>query len=103
MKYLAILLIVVEFSGCAVVSKQYYYMPSVTHQSTKNHPGHSDYKVVYSKVKVTNKAGDSIGTITTSNGFGHPVLMGPLIFPVIPVGGAFNKSTSRFLIDVDVL
>jgi hypothetical protein len=102
MKHLAFLLIVVGFSGCAVVSKQYYYIPSVTHQSTRSHPEHSDYKVVYSKIKVANKAGDSVGSISTSHSFGHPLLMGPLIFPVVPVGGMFNKLTSRFLIDVDV-
>ncbi len=102
MKHLAFLLIVVGLSGCAVVSKQYYYKPSVSHQAIKGHPEHTDYKVVYSKFKVTNGAGDSVGTITTSHGFGHPLLMGPLFFPVIPVGGVFNKRTSRFLIDVDV-
>jgi hypothetical protein len=103
MKYFAILLIVAALSGCAVVSKQYYYVPSVTHQTIKNHYGRSDYKMVYSKVKVTNKADDSIGSIITSNGFGHPLFMGPLIFPVIPVGGFFIKITSRFQIDVEVL
>ena len=103
MKHLGILLIVIGISGCAVVSKQYYYIPSIPHQTIKNHYSHSDYKIIYSRVKVTNKAGDSVGSITTSNGFGHPLLMGPLIFPVIPVGGFFNKSTSRFLIDVEVL
>ena len=102
MKHLAFLLIVAGLSGCAVISKQYYYTPSVTHQSIKSHPEHTDYKVVYSKFKVTNNAGDSVGAITTSHGFGHPLLMGPLFFPVIPVGGIFNKSSSRFLIDVDV-
>jgi hypothetical protein len=101
MKNLAFLLIVAGLSGCAVVSKQYYYTPSVAHQSTKNYPEHSDYKIVYSKIKIINSAGDSIGTITTSHGFGHPLLMGPFL-PVIPVGGAFNKRTSRFLVDVDV-
>ena len=102
MKYFAILLLMAGLSGCAVISKQYYYTPSVTHQTIKNHHDHSDYKVIYSKVRITNQAGDSVGSVTTSNGFGHPLLMGPLIFPVIPVGGMFNKRTSRFLIDVDV-
>jgi len=104
MKHLAMLLLIACLSGCAVVSKQYYYLPSVSHQSLKNiYSHHSDYKMVYSRLKVTNRAGDSVGSITTSNGFGHPLLMGPLIFPVIPVGGFFNKSTSRFLIDVEFL
>jgi len=101
MKYLALLLIVVAFSSCTVVSKQYYYVPSVAHQTPKNHYS-SYFKMVYSKVKVSNPVGDSIGSLTTSNGIGQPLLAGPLIFPVIPVGGFFNKSTGHFIMDVTV-
>lgn len=89
-------------SGCSVISKQYYYVPDVPHQIIKKRPGHSDFKYIYSKIKVPGKAGDSIGSITASNGFGHPLLMGPLFFPVIPVGGIFQKSASRFIMELDV-
>jgi len=101
MKHLAFLLLLVASSGCAVISKQYYYVPSVPHKATKTRNGYSDYKIVYSSVKVTNKTGDSIGTITTNHGFGHPLLIGPFL-PVIPVGGLFNKRTSRFLMELNV-
>jgi len=77
-------------------------VPDVPHQVIKKRPGHSDFKYIYSKIKVTGKAGDSIGSATISNGFGHPLLMGPLIFPVIPVGGIANKTTSRFVMELTV-
>lgn len=57
--------------------------------------------MVYSKIPLSNKRGDSIGSITTSNGTGHPLLMGPFL-PVVPVGGFFQKSDSRFVIEVTV-
>ncbi|HJP64277.1 MAG TPA: hypothetical protein VJ844_12610 [Mucilaginibacter sp.] len=101
-KYLAYFLFIAICSGCSVISKQYYYVPDVPHQIIKKRPGHSDFKYIYSKIKVTGKTGDSIGSITTSNGFGHPLLMGPLVFPVIPVGGLFLKSSSRFIMELDV-
>lgn len=88
--------------GCSVVSKQYYYVPDVSHQVIKKRPGHSDFKYIYSKIKITGKAGDSIGSATISNGFGHPLLMGPLVFPVIPVGGIAHKITSRFVMELTV-
>ena len=101
MKHLVFLLIIMGLSGCAVVSKRYSYTPSGNHQTIKSHPKHADYKIVYNKVNIVNSAGDSIGSITTSHGFGHPLLMGPFV-PVIPVGGIFNKRTSRFMMEVDV-
>lgn len=89
-------------SGCSVISKQFYYVPNVPHQTIKTRPGYSDFKTIYSKIKVTGEAGDSIGAITTSNGFGHPLLMGPLVFPVVPVGGIFQRSASRFKMELSV-
>jgi hypothetical protein len=103
MKHLAFLLIVVGLSGCAVVSKRYYYTSPAVHLNTKKPYRYADYNLVHNTVRISDKSGDSIGSITTSNGFGHPLLMGPLIFPVIPVGGFFNKNTSRFQMDVNVL
>jgi hypothetical protein len=101
MKHLALLLIVAGLTGCGIISKQYYYVPSVAHKATKTRNGYPDDKIVYSSVKVTNKTGDSIGTITTDHGFGHPLLIGPFL-PVIPIGGIFNKQTSRFSMELDV-
>ena len=100
-KHCALLIAMLACSGCSIISKQYYYVPSVTHQTTKGRPIHSDFKMVYSKLSVLNKAGDSIGSITTSNGIGHPLLMGPFL-PVVPVGGFFQKSDSRFVMEVTV-
>jgi hypothetical protein len=100
MKYLALSLILLGFSGCSVVSKQYYYVPSVKHQSVSDR--HSDFKMKYSRFKVTDKAGDSIATISTNNGVGMPLLIGPVIFPVIPIGGVFHKVTGKFEMDIDI-
>lgn len=102
MKYFVLLLAIIGLSGCASVSKQYYYVPSVTHQTLRDHYRHSDFKMIYSQVKISSQAGDSIGTITTDNGVGHPLLMGPVIFPVIPVGGFFQKIDGGFSMSVNI-
>jgi len=101
-KYTAILLVLLVCSGCAMISKQYYYVPSVPHQTVKKSRRYSDFKMVYNRFKVSNKAGDSIGSVTVSNGVGHPLMMGPLIFPVIPVGGFFQKTDSKFILELSV-
>jgi hypothetical protein len=88
-------------SGCAVISKQYYYVPSVPHQTFKSRLKYSDFKMIYSKVRVSGKAGDSVGSVTVSNGVGQPLLMGPFL-PVIPVGGFFQKSRSQFMLELTV-
>ena len=85
-----------------MISKQYYYMPSVPHQIYKSRFAHSDFKMIYNKIRVSGKAGDSIGSAVVSNGIGHPLLMGPLIFPVVPVGGLFQKNDSRFMLELTV-
>lgn len=100
-KHCALLIALLACSGCGIISKQYYYVPSVTHQTIKGRFNHSDFKMINSKFSVSNKAGDSIGSITTSNGIGHPLLMGPFL-PVVPVGGFFQKSDSRFVMEVTV-
>jgi len=100
-KHYALLIALLACSGCGIISKQYYYVPSVTHQTIKGRFSHSDFKMINSKFSVSNKAGDSIGSITTSNGIGHPLLMGPLL-PVIPVVGFFQKSDSRFVMEMTV-
>lgn len=100
-KLLAFFIAVVILQGCAMISKQYYYVPSGTHQTIKGRFSHSDYKMIYSKVSLSNNAGDSIGSIATSNGKGHPLLMGPLL-PVIPVGGFFQKKDNQFVMDMTV-
>lgn len=102
MKYFALLLAIIGFSGCAMFSKQYYYVPSVSHQTLQSHYRHSDFKMIYSRVKISSQAGDSIGTITTDNGIGYPLLMGPVIFPVIPVGGFFQKRFGGFAMNVTI-
>ncbi len=102
MKCLGFLLALVWLSGCAIISKQYYYEPSVTHQTIKHRYSHTDAKMIYYKVSIPGKAGDTIGSINTSNGFGHPLLMGPLFFPVIPVGGFFQKISERFIMEFNI-
>lgn len=100
-KYRALLIALLACSGCGIISRQYYYVPSVTHQTIKGRFNHRDFKMIYSKFRLSNIAGDSIGSITTSNGIGHPLLMGPLL-PILPVGGFFRKSDSRFVMEVAV-
>jgi hypothetical protein len=78
-----------------MISKQYYYVPSVPHQAYKTRFAHADFKMIYNKIRVSGKTGDSIGSITVSNGIGHPLMMGPLVFPVIPVGGFFEKNRQQ--------
>jgi|SRR6185437_6416287 len=101
MKYLVLLFTVVWLSGCASITKQYYYEPSVGHQQVKSRMQYTDYKMVYSKVFITAKSGDTIGSLTTANGTGQPLLMGPLL-PVIPVGGIFQKSRGAFEMEMTV-
>jgi hypothetical protein len=93
---------IVVCSGCAMISKQYYYVPSAPHQTYKSRFGHTDFKMIYNKIRISGKTGDSIGSIVTTNGIGHPLLMGPLVFPVIPVGGLFQKKDSRFVLELTV-
>jgi hypothetical protein len=103
LKKLAVfILAVVTLQGCAMISKQYYYVPSVPHQSYKTRFAHSDFKMIYNKIRVSGRAGDSIGEIRVSNGIGHPLMMGPLVFPVIPVGGFFQKIDSKFILELTV-
>ena len=85
-----------------MISKQYYYVPSVPHQTVKSRFSHSDFKMIYNKISVTGKTGDSIASITVSNGIGHPLMMGPIVFPVIPVGGFFQKVDSKFILELTV-
>lgn len=101
MKYFAFLLTIVLLSGCAMISKQYYYEPSGPHQKIKGHYSHSDFKMIYNKIAIKGRSGDSIGSVIISNGVGHPLLMGPVV-PVIPVGGFFQKSRGGFSMDMDV-
>jgi hypothetical protein len=101
-KYLACFIAVIALSGCAMITKQYYYVPSVPHQTLKHRFARSDFKMVYNKFRLSGKTGDSIGSVTVSNGIGHPLMMGPLIFPFIPVGGFFQKIDSRFLLELTV-
>ncbi|MFL9484849.1 hypothetical protein ACI6Q2_18840 [Chitinophagaceae bacterium LWZ2-11] len=100
-KHCAFLIVLLACSGCGIISKQYYYVPSVMQQTTKAGFSHSGFKMIYSKFRLSNNAGDSIGSITTGNGIGHPLLTGPLL-PVIPIGGFFNKSCNRFVIELTV-
>jgi len=57
--------------------------------------------MISSKFSVSGEAGDSIGSIVTSNGVGHPLLIGPLL-PVIPVGVFFPNSGSRFIMELTI-
>jgi len=101
MKYLVFLFAVVWLSGCASITKQYYYEPSVAHRQVKSRMQYTDYRMVYSKVLITAKSGDTVGSLTTANGTGQPLLMGPLL-PVVPVGGIFQKSRGAFQMEMTV-
>jgi hypothetical protein len=101
MKYPVVLFVAAWLSGCASITKQYYYEPSVAHRQVKSRMRHTDYKMVYSKVLMTAGAGDTIGSLTTANGTGQPLLMGPLL-PVIPVGGFFQKNRGTFEMEMTV-
>jgi hypothetical protein len=102
MRYLMLFLVIIGLSSCAVVSKQYYYTPSVPHQTVKSHPAY--FKMINSKVKISGLAGDSVGVISTSNGIGQSLLAGPPYLPVIPVGlvTMFDKNERQFVIDMSV-
>lgn len=100
-KYAAVFLVLLVCSGCAVISKQYYYEPSVPHQTYKGRFSHSDFKMIYNKFSVPGKAGDSIGSVVISDGIGQPLMMGPFL-PVIPVGGFFQKSRKQFILELTV-
>jgi len=91
MKYLAYFLIIICFTGCSVVSKQYYYVPAAPHSTEKKRAGYS--KMIYSIVDIPDSSGNNIGSITTSNGAGIPLFVGPAYVPVVPVGiiAVFNK------------
>ena len=101
-KHLAYFLIMICCTGCSVVSKQYYYVPSTAHSTTKEKAGYS--KMIYSKIDIPDSSGHKIGSITTSNGAGIPLLAGPAYVPVLPVGivAIFNKKERHFGIDVTV-
>jgi hypothetical protein len=101
-KYLAYFLILTCCSGCSVVSKQYYYVPTAAHETTKEIVGGT--KMIYNKVELTDSAGKHIGSMSTSNGIGIPLLMGPPYVPVVPVGvvWAFSKKLRQFQMDVTI-
>ncbi|GAA3980184.1 hypothetical protein [Mucilaginibacter dorajii] len=100
-KHHALLIALLACSGCGIISKQYYYVPSVAHQTIKGYFSHTDFKMISNRFSVSNKVGDSVGSIAVSNGIGHPLLMG-LLLPVMPVGGFFQKSSSQFVMEVTV-
>jgi len=87
-------------SACSVINKQYYYEPSIAHQSVSDR--HSYFKMTNIRFKVLNKAGDSIATVSTNNGIGQPLLIGPVIFPVIPIGVFFHKRATKFEMTVNI-
>lgn len=98
-KYLVYFLILISGSGCSVVSKQYYYVPTTSHLTIK---GRGSY--IGSKVDITDCAGKNIGSITTGNGMGIPLFLGPPYLPVVPVAivSVFSKKLRQFEIDIAV-
>jgi len=96
----AFLLLAIACSGCSVVSKQWYYVPSVAHQTIKTRDTY--FKVVRQEFDVTDSTGKPIGTISTSNGMGLPLLGGPLFLAVFPVGlvNIFYKGNVQFEMDL---
>jgi len=70
-KYLAYFLIIISCSGCSVVSKQYYYVPTVAHLTIKDRDSY-----IGSRVGIADLSGKNIGSMTTSNGAGIPLFLG---------------------------
>jgi hypothetical protein len=60
--------------------------------------------MIYSKVDIPDSSGKNIGSVTTSNGMGIPLFLGPPYLPVVPVGVVriFSKKLRRFEIDITV-
>jgi len=101
-KYLSFFMIMFCSSGCSVVSKQYFYEPAAAHTTTKEQPGYT--KMIYSKLDIPDSSGNNIGSITTSNGIGIPMFMGPAYLPIVPIGivRVFSKKLRQFEIDITV-
>jgi hypothetical protein len=99
-KYLAYFLIIISCSGCSVVSKQYYYVPTVAHLTIKDRDSY-----IGSRVGIADLSGKNIGSMTTSNGAGIPLFLGPPYLPVVPVGivSIFSKKLRQFEIDIAVI
>lgn len=99
-RYLAYFLIIISSCGCSVVSKQYYYVPSVAHLTIKDQDGY-----IGSRVEIADLSGKNIGSMTTSNGAGIPLLFGPPYLPVVPIGivSIFSKKLRQFEIDITVI
>jgi hypothetical protein len=106
MKYFIYFFFIVACTGCSVVSRQAYYVPAAPHQTTKDRAGY--FKVVRSRMGISDTSGKNIGEITTSNGIGTPLLVGPPYLPVLPVGIAslayslHKGGENHFVIDVDI-
>jgi hypothetical protein len=102
MKYFFFFLLIVGISGCSVVNKQYYYVPETAHHTLKTKDGY--FKMLYSQIEISGLSGDSIGSISTSNGIGEPLLAGPPFLPFIPVGlaGLFYKREHLFIMDFSI-
>ena len=98
--FLIFLLLVTLCSGCSVVSKQWYYVPSTAHQSIKTRETY--FKVVRQQFDIADSLGKPIGTLGTSNGLGLPLLGGPLFLAVFPVGlvNIFYKGNVQFEMDL---
>jgi len=64
--------------------------------------------MIRSQVGISDSTGNNIGSITTSNGIGTPVLAGPPYLPVLPVGIAslvyslHKGADNRFVMDIDI-
>lgn len=101
-KYLACFLVLICCSGCSVVTKQYYYVPTTAHQTTREQAGGT--KMIYSKVEIADCSGKHIGSMSTSNGIGTPLFMGPPYVPVVPIGivWAFSKKLRQFQMDIAI-
>ena len=101
-KYLAYFLIMICCSGCSVVAKQYYYVPTTAHSTTKEQVGYA--KMIYTKVDIADSSGNPMGSVSTSNGIGIPLFFGPPYVPVVPAGivSVFSKKLRQFEIDITV-
>jgi hypothetical protein len=101
-KYLSYLMIMFGCSGCSVVSKQYYYVPDAAHLTTNDRRTYA--KMLYYHVEMADSSGKDIGSITTSNGAGLPLFLGPSYLPVLPVGIVvlFSKKLRQFQMDITI-
>ena len=100
--FLTLLLLITACSACSSVSKEWYYVPATTHQTVKSREGY--FKRVHQQFNIADSSGQNIAAVSTSNGAGVTVLVGPPYLPVLPVGliTIFYKQDVQFIMDLNL-